>query len=330
MTQKRTVRFGILGASRIAQKSVLPAFADSSCAEVLIVGSRSPERQNDFLCPAGSYENVLAADIDAVYISLPNSMHEEWTIKALEAGKHVWCEKPAALSYESAQRMVAAAQKANKRLMEGFMFLRHPQHAKVRELIENREIGNVVGFSGAISFPRPSEDNIRLSKDLGGGVYYDACVYPIRASRMIFGEEPISVQSTFVVDKKSGVDTRADLTLEYSGGRSAKISASFDEEVYRSTYTVIGRGGTIEMERAYAMPPNLIVHVSVRKANKATEYAFGPINQFQLMIDEFCSEIRSENKTKDYEGDLLAQARIIEACLRAAREKRTVHLSEVS
>ena len=94
-----------------------------------MVGSRSPEHAQGFAeqfgCAHGSYEDVLKSDVDAVYISLPNSMHEEWAVKAAEAGKHVWCEKPATLTYESAERMVDAAQKNNVRLMEGFMFLYH-------------------------------------------------------------------------------------------------------------------------------------------------------------------------------------------------------------
>src|SRR3989344_3722266 len=142
MSTKKKIRFGVIGCSHIAKKAALPALLDSPLAELVMVGSRSYEHAQEcaqgFGCDSyGTYEEVLEnKDVDAVYISLPNSLHEEWAVKAAEAGRHVWCEKPAALTYASAERMIAAAQKNNVRLMEGFMFLSHPQHARVRNLIQ--------------------------------------------------------------------------------------------------------------------------------------------------------------------------------------------------
>lgn len=327
MSEKK-VRFGILGASRIAQKSVIPAMRASAHAELAIIGSRE-QKNLDLSCQIGSYEEVLASDVEAIYISLPNSLHEEWAIRALEAGKHVWCEKPAALSYASAKRMVAAAEKARKRLMEGFMFLRHPQHARVRELIADGQIGGVTGFVGVFQIPRPQDGNIRLDKELGGGVYYDACVYPIRASRMIFQEEPVRVKATFTMDSAHDVDTNAAVELTFPSGRVALAMAAFDEK-YISTYTVVGSSRDIEMERAYAVPNDREVNVMVRADGEIHAIAIPPADQFQIMIDEFCIEVLSAGKSHDYEEDLLAQARVVEAGMLSAEEGRTVELSEIT
>src|SRR4051812_31384657 len=130
MRAQKKIRFGVIGTSRIAKKSAIPAIVDSEFATLTMIGARQPEKAaayaQEFGCRLGTYEDVLNSDIDAVYISLPNSLHEEWTIKAANARKHVWCEKPAALSYGSAKRMVEAAKKNGVRLMEGFMFTYHP------------------------------------------------------------------------------------------------------------------------------------------------------------------------------------------------------------
>ncbi len=324
---EKNVRFGILGASRIAQKSVIPAMHASAHAELVMVGSRET-KDLDLPCAMGSYDDVLNSDVEAVYISLPNTLHEEWAIKALKAGKHVWCEKPAALTYASAKRMVAASGIASKRLMEGFMFLRHPQHAKVRELIDQGEVGGVTGFVGIFQFPMPADGNIRLDTELGGGAYYDAAVYPIRASRMIFGEEPVRVKGQFTTDAVLGVDTRAMIELTFPSGRTALAMAAFDPE-YKSTYTVVGTSRDVILERAYAVPPDMEVHISLRVYDALHTIAIPPADHFQLMIDEFCTEIRADEKTKNYEEDLLAQARVTEAGKLSALENRIVELSEI-
>ncbi|MEK7509211.1 MAG: Gfo/Idh/MocA family oxidoreductase [Patescibacteria group bacterium] len=324
------IRFGVLGASRIAKKAAIPAIIASTHAELAMVGSRTPANVQGFDCPASSYENVLAnPNIDAVYISLPNSLHEEWSVRALEAGKHVWCEKPAALSYASAQKMVTAARANNVRLMEGFMFLYHPQQKRVREIIQSGTLGEITGFEGRFAFPMPDVGNIRLNARLGGGIYYDALVYPIRASRFAFGEEPQSITCNLTIDPALGVDVKADATLTYSG-RTASISSAFDSD-YRSTYRVLGTKGSISMERAYAVPKDLAVRIFLEVGNAREEICIEPADHFKLMVDDFCSEVAlGEASTKRYEEDLLVQAHVVDAGRRSFQEKRVVRLSELS
>lgn len=329
---RKKIRFGVIGASRIAKKAAIPAIIGSESAELSIVGSRSPERAREFAeqfgCAHGSYEDVLESDIDAVYISLPNSMHEEWAVKAAEAGKHIWCEKPAALTYESAKRMAGAAQKNNVRLMEGFMFLYHPQHAKVLEIIRSGTLGDITGFEGRFAYPIPEAGNNRLKPELGGGIYNDAAVYPIRASRFVFGAEPESISCNLTIDPEPSVDVKAEISLTYSNNRIAVISSEFTPD-YRSTYRVLGTKAKLSMERAYAVPADMPVNIFMGHGETQEEIRIEPADHFRLMVDDFCNEIASGMRTKDYEHDLLSQAKILDAGRISNDEKRVVRLSEL-
>ncbi len=325
----KKIRFGVLGLSRIAQRSAIPAIVESENAELVIVGSRNPDNAREHGFPTGTYDEVLQnPEVDAVYISLPNSLHEEWAIKAATARKHIWCEKPAALTFDSAIRMVTAAKENNVRLMEGFMFLHHPQHAKVREIIKSGTIGEVISFEGRYASPKPDSSNIRFDPQLGGGAYNDMLVYPIRASRYIYDAEPISISCTMEFDFETGVDIKDGAVLTYSDGRLAAVSAEFTDD-YRSTYIVIGTKGKISMERSYAVQKNMPVRIFVESSEMHTEVQYGPEEQFRLMVDDFSKELLSATKNKDYEQDLINQAKIIDAGRISGKEKRVVNLSEL-
>jgi predicted dehydrogenase len=299
-----------------------------------MIGSRDLKKARTFAeqvgCSKyGTYEDVLAdPEVDAVYISLPNSMHEEWVVKAAANGKHIWCDKPAALTYESAQKMVGAAQANSVRLMEGFMFLYHPQQARVKTLIEEGAIGDIVSFDGTFSFPKPEAGNIRLNKILGGGSYYDAGVYPIRASRFIFGEEPERVTCKLEIDHALGVDVASDATLTYSGNRVAHVRSAFSDD-YQSTYTVMGTRGSIRMERAYAVPKDMPVKIFLDRNGTLQEISIEPAAQFTLMIDAFCDELTRGEETRNFEADLLLQSRVVEAGVRSHVEGRTINTVEI-
>lgn len=328
----KKIRFGVIGCSRIAKKNALPALIDSQFAELVMLGSRSPEHARTCAeqfgyASYGTYEDVLDnKNVDAVYISLPNSLHEEWTVRAAQAGKHVWCEKPAALTYASAKGMVAACKKNNVRLMEGFMFLYHPQHAKVKELIREGVLGELLTFDGCFAFPMPDAGNNLRNRELGGGSYNDAGAYLIRASRMIFNEEPESVACNLTIDPATGVDVKADMLLNYPNGRSALLSCAFGA-YFQSTYGVLGTKARLSTERAYAVPKDMPVKIFVERGARAEEILVEPADQFTLMIDDFCQEILlGEKSAKNYEDDLIAQARVLEAGRISSLEGRLVYI----
>ena len=331
---KQSLRFGVIGCSRISQKSVLPAMLESRFAELVMIGSRSKEKAAAFAeqfhsASYGNYEDVLRnKNVEAVYISLPIALHEKWVMKATKAKKHVLCEKPAATTFSSAKKMVGAARKNKVRLMEGLMFRYHPQHAKVKELIKRGVFGELLKFDGCLAVPMPDKNNSILQASLGGGYYNDAAPYPIYASRMIFGEEPISVACHLVIDRRRKIDTKSDMLLEFPDGKSAFISTAIGS-YYQSTYSVLGSKAYAKVARAYAVPKNWTTKIYLEKNDKTTEIKIEPADHFKLMIDDFSKEIlRGDASAKDYEDDLLAQARILEAGRVSHREKRIVYLRE--
>ncbi|MDE2079451.1 MAG: Gfo/Idh/MocA family oxidoreductase [Patescibacteria group bacterium] len=334
MAQSSKIRFGVLGCSRVAKKSALPALVASDMAELVTVSSRDTEKAREcstmFNCEASAtYEEVLnRADIDAVYISLPNALHAEWVLKAVAAGKHVWCEKPCALTHKVAQEIATAAAQHAIRVMEGFTFLFHPQHAAVYDLIEHGKLGNVQIFDGRFTFPYPDAKSSLLNAELGGGSLNDSAVYPIRASRMIFGSEPESVFCVLTMDAAANVDRKVDMILFYSEGRTAYVSSAFGA-YFQSTYAVLGTEARVYLERAYAIPKERPVKIFFDAHDTITETMVPAADQFLLMIDAFCAELTAAKKNTRYEEDILAQARILDAARKSSAERRVVSLSEI-
>lgn len=336
MTSEEKIRFGIIGCSRIAKKAVIPAIIDSENAKLEMIGSRSIEKARLYSgefgnVEYGSYEDILNnKNIDVVYISLPIGLHEEWVMKSAQAGKHIICEKSLTTSFESAKKMFHESKKNNVRLMEGFMFRYHPQHKKILDLIKEGKIGTPIFFEGVFSFPFPDGKDHRFDKNLGGGCLNDSGAYPVYASRMIFGEEPISVYSKLDFDGETGVDINVVAILNYSGVKKAFIS-SFFGAYFQSKYSVLGESARITSKRAYAVPKNFGVSIIIDKDDKIEEIGISAEDHFKLMVDDFCREIKKGKESKiDFEKDLLMQAKVMEAIRISDKEKRNVNLSEIS
>ncbi len=335
MNSPKKIRFGIIGCSRVALKGMLPALVDSNLVELAMIGSRSEGKAREialqFNCKKfGSYEDVLIdKDIDAVYVSLPNAMHEEWAIKAANSGKHVLCEKPAAISYDAAKKMVDAAKKNNVRMLEGFMFRYHPQHSKVREFIENGTLGELLKIEGCFGYAMPDKKSNALSKKLGGGSFNDQVPYPVYTSRMLFGEEPESVRCTIYYDSEYEVSVKTDIMLNYSEGKTAFATSIFGS-YFQSMYSVLGTKASIRTARAYAVPRDMNTKIFLEADDKIQELIIEPADHFRLMVDEFCEEIsKGKESKKNYETDLLAQAKVLEAARMSNDQKRVVRLAEL-
>jgi len=331
----KQLRFGVLGCSRVAQKAAIPALMQSPNTTVSAIGSRSEEAARTCaekfnIGISGDYADVVHhPDVDAVYISLPNSLHEEWTIKAATAGKHVWCEKPAALTYEAAKNIADAAAKHGVHIREGFPFLNHPQHRQVKNIIANGLIGTPTTFHGAFSYPMPDDANIRLDANLGGGVYADAAVYPIRASRMLFNDEPESVFCHLTVDPERGIDVKADLILTYPGNKTAHLSTAFGA-YFQSSYSVLGSTGSVSLDRAYAVPPDKEVSVHLHRNDETETIRVAPANQFVLFAKDFSDMALDAEQRKRHADDLLKQARVFEAGIKSNEEGCVVALAEIA
>ena len=343
MNKLNPLKFGIIGCSRIARKSVIPAILQSEFAELEIIGSRTIEKSKEFStefnCKKnGTYDDVISDDsINAVYISTPIGTHAELAMKAASAGKHVYCEKSTTDSFTSAKEMVECSKNNNVRIMEGFMFRFHPQHQKVQELINNNKIGDLDSFYGSFGFPSFPEGDIRYNKELGGGFLNDSGCYPICASRMIFDQEPLSVFSHNSIDSKTGVDVKGTSILTYKNNKTANITYA-NGNYYQAKYEVWGSEGVISLDRAYSVPSDFITKINLQynientwEGRKNEIIKVEPTDHFLKMIDIFCMEINGNSKLSlNFEKELLNQAKVMEAHRLSNISHKEKYLDDIS
>lgn len=244
------LRLGVLGAANIA-RAFIAGVAPSSRVAVAAVASRDPAKAEAFARETGvprfhgSYEALLAdPEIDAVYVPLPNSLHAQWAIRAIEHGKPVLCEKPLALNAAEARAMFAAARRHGVALVEAFPYLAQVQTAKLRELIAAGAIGKVRTIQSAFGITSADPANIRLSPVLGGGALLDAGSYATSLIRIVAGERPSRVHATARF-AGNGVDLTTVATLEFASGLLAQMSCSFETGYHRHAL-ITGTEGVIE------------------------------------------------------------------------------------
>ena len=297
-----SLRIGILGAAKIAASFMVGVKASSRVA-VVAVASRDRGRADAFarhhdIPRACGYAELLAdREVDAIYNPLPNSLHAEWSIAALRAGKHVLCEKPLATSLAEAEAMFAAADAHGAVLVEAFPYMFQPQTLEIERLVASGAIGEVRTMFGAFGFT-VAEPNIRLEARLAGGALMDAGCYPVSFARQIFGARPARVTAT--ARWLSGVDQTLATTLEYPGGGIAQISCSFATAVHRRAI-IAGTDGVIDTE--YHNHTDRVTAPSFRLKRGADWQAdFETIavpseNGFRLEIDAFADMVEHADHT---------------------------------
>jgi len=244
-----SLNWGILGTARINRELITPLRA-SKRNKLIAIASRDDDRAKsyarewDIPKAYGSYEALLSdPDVDVIYNPLPNSMHALWTIKSAQAGKHILCEKPLALSLEEIRAMKDAANQANVVIAEAFMYRHHPQTLKVKEMVETGMIGDLCFIRGSFTFRLNRADDIRLDPALGGGSIWDVGCYPISYSRMIIGKEPVEVfgwQRT----SHSGVDEVFCGQMRFVGNVLAQFDCGF-RSPYRAAVEIVGTSGAL-------------------------------------------------------------------------------------
>jgi predicted dehydrogenase len=241
---------GVLGAAAIA-RDFAAAVRDSTTVSIVAVASRSLEKAQEFAASYGipkalaSYEALLAdPQVDAIYVPLPNSMHAEWALRAMAAGKHVLCEKPLATSPAQARELFRAAKQRGVCLVEAYPYLAQPQTQKLRELLRERAIGDLKLIQAHFGFTVGSLSAIRLDAALGGGALMDAGCYPVSLVRIIAGERPTRVHAVARWGD-TNVDRSLVATLEFSSGLLAQVSCSFDTAMHRRAF-IAGTDGILE------------------------------------------------------------------------------------
>ena len=249
------VRWGLLSTANINRR-LIPAIRESERGELVAVASRSQASADAYAqkweIPQAfaSYEAMLQSDaVDAVYISLPNHLHAEWTIYAMQHGKHVLCEKPFAISVAEVDEMIAASQSTGMRLAEAFMYLHHPQTKVVGEWIRNGRLGDITLMRGVFNFKMRTTENVRLVAEYGGGSMWDVGVYPMSMAQFIMGEPPESVRAEQWIGA-SGVDELFTGQLNFSNGRMAQISSGFRTPWYTHV-DILGTEGRMVMNRPF-------------------------------------------------------------------------------
>jgi len=322
------LRWGILSTARIAQTLFVPGVRAGAETEVLAVGSRSIEAARAFAQELqiprayGSYDALLEdEDVDAVYVALPNSLHAEWTIRAANAGKHVLCEKPLARTAADAERLAAACRAAGVLLMEAFMWRHHPQHARVRELLNDGAIGEPsfvrASFGYVINPAREAGGlNVRLDEALEGGSLMDVGCYSVNVSRWVFGSEPVAVAAQQRIDPKYGVEVSFGGVLRFPEGQLAMIDSSFVHTPV-NRYEIAGPEGRIVVDPAIR-PDDSPAHIEIYRGSNHSVETIPPSNQFANEADHFARSIRAGTLLPPAENGV-AQARVLEFLYSAAR-----------
>ncbi len=253
MKANAALRIGILGCANIARQFSRDVAA-SPAVRVVAVGSRNAETAAAFAAAQGigrhhgSYDALLAdADVDAIYIPLPNSLHAEWAIAAAAHGKHVLCEKPLALNEAEARSMFDAARRHGVMLLESYPYYFQPQTGRLVALLQGGAIGRVRSVQSCFGFTLANaQTNIRSKPELGGGALLDAGCYALSIIRLAMGCAPQRVMAD-ASWTESGVDVSLSATLHYADGRRAQLSCAMDAANHRHA-TIVGTGGTIETE----------------------------------------------------------------------------------
>jgi dTDP-3,4-didehydro-2,6-dideoxy-alpha-D-glucose 3-reductase len=318
------VRVGILGCSDIACRKFIPALQSSTGAVLRGIGSRDrrkPAAVNPGeKCELLGYEDLLAHPaIDLVYLSLPNHLHEEWTLRALQSGKHVICEKPLALSAASVERMLNCAGERRLLLYENLMYLHHPQHAAVKELIGSGEIGRVQALRSVFGFPFPAKGNFRLDPEKGGGAIHDLARYPLSTAQYFLRGD--SYQFNGYALDRNGLNVALHGMALTSAGELFSFSLAFGQQ-YESHYEIIGERGKIRVERAYTTPAELENLVQVSCGERDASFTVPPCDHFRLMIEHVSALVQNAGDFREAHERSRRLARLAEQMERGCHHEQ--------
>ncbi|HXV58791.1 MAG TPA: Gfo/Idh/MocA family oxidoreductase [Gaiellaceae bacterium] len=321
-----STRWGILSTARI-NRLVVAGARESDRVELLAVASRDRgraeehAREHGIERAYGSYEELLAdGDVEAVYISLPNSLHVEWSVRALEAGKHVLCEKPLGRRAADVERAFDAAERAGRLLSEAFMYRHNPQTHRLKELVDGGAVGRLRHVRAAFSFRLDDPANVRLSAELEGGALMDVGCYCVSGSRLVAGE-PERVAAEQVVGP-SGVDVHLAGTMRFPGDVLAQFDCGL-AYAGRDELEVVGEEGSLFLDDPWHCRTPVI---ELRREEEVEEIRLEPEDSYRLELENVGDAIAGRGALLLGREDAVAQARAIEALYRSAEEGRAVDL----
>src|SRR5512143_1044048 len=310
------LRIGVLGAARITPMALIRPARQVPEAAIVAVAARDPARARAFAAKHGiarvhdSYAALVAdPELDAIYNPLPNSHHAEWTIRALEAGKHVLCEKPLASNAEEARLMAAAAERSGRRLVEAFHWRFHPLAARMREVIDSGVLGAVRHVEATMCIPLPLPNDIRYRYDLAGGATMDTGCYTISVVRFLAGAEP-EVLSAEARLARANVDRWMTAELAFPGGVSGRITCSlFSATLLKLQAIVRGERGEMRVFNPFA--PHFYNRLSVRTAAGTTAERVAGDATYTHQLRAFVAAVRNHTPTPTDPANAIANMAVI-------------------
>lgn len=322
MASSRPVRFGILGAARIAPDALIKPAQKSADAEVVAIAAREPARAREFAATHSiprvhaTYEDLIGdPDIDVIYNPLPNSLHCEWTIAALRAGKHVLCEKPIASNADEAARMAKVAEETGMILGEAFHYRYHPLAERVRTIIASGALGALRRLEGNFSVPIP-ETNIRFDWSLAGGATMDLGCYPLHMIRNFSGLGTKVTRASAETGPKN-IDVAMDVELELAGGVIAKMTCSMKKDAQLGA-SFIARGELGELKVTNPVGPHWGNQLTVKTGAGETSESVAGETTFTYQLSAFVKAVRGEAKFPTDGSEGIVNMRLIDDVYRAA------------
>ncbi|WP_329789014.1 Gfo/Idh/MocA family oxidoreductase [Lentzea sp. DG1S-22] len=317
------VRIGVLGAAAIAPIAVVRPARSSTVAEVVAVAARSAERARTFADRHGiarvhdSYEDLLADPaVDAVYNPLPNGLHGRWTLAALEAGKHVLCEKPFTANAAEAAEVAKAAQASGLVVMEAFHYRYHPLAVRVDEIVRSGVLGPLRHVEASVCFPLPKFSDIRYDYSLAGGAMMDAGCYAVHMVRLLGGEEP-EVRSAKALPHGPSVDRAMRATLSFPSGHTGSVHASlWSSTVLKLSMKAIGENGVLHVLNP--LGPQLAHRLSLRLKDRKSTETFGRRSTYAYQLDAFTAAVLHGRPFPTTADDAVRTMTVIDAVYRAA------------
>jgi len=331
------IRYAVAGQGYIAQAAVLPAFENAAKNSKLValisddpakLGKLAKKYDVKHTCDYSEYDRCLSSgEVDAVYIALPNHMHHQYTIRAAQAGVHVLCEKPMALTVGECQAMIRACRENRAKLMIAYRLHFEKANLKAIELAESGKLGNLRIFSSLFTM-QVKEGNSRLQKALGGGTLYDIGIYCINAARYLFQDEPVKVFANRASSddvRFAEVEEMVGASLVFPRDRLATFICSFGASDV-STYQIVGTRGDLVVNNAYEFSSE-ITHTLMIKGRKK-QRAFAKRDQFAPELIYFSECILEDKEPEPSGAEGMADIRVINALYRSAENQSPVTLSE--
>jgi predicted dehydrogenase len=330
------IRWGVLGGAKIARTKVIPAMQRGAHTEVAAIASRDGDMARRIAGELGipkaygSYDELLSdREIDAIYNPLPNHLHVPWSIRAAEAGKHVLCEKPIALTAAETLTLIEARNRTGVKIGEAFMVRTHPLWLRVRDLVRTGAIGELRSIISHFSYFNSDPQNIRNIREIGGGALMDIGCYPVTMSRFLVGREPSRVAAIVDRDPEMRTDRLTSALMDFAPGQAAFTCST--QLVPAQGMQIFGTHGRIEIEIPYNIPPGeptriLIDDGSALGGRNARREEFPACDQYTIQGDLFSRAIQENTEVPVPLEDALGNMAVIDALFRSASTGLWEHL----